>query len=117
MVALRSRRQDRTLLIVLWLFTALVLVLGVLAVSGILLVWGSVGLLAAIFLTYIHVRDTRHVADEPGAGPSAAQPGSEDPSADGVVAEDPAPRDETAVPHDPAMRDDPAMRKDIEESR
>lgn len=113
MVALRSRRQDRTLLIVLWLFTALVLVLGILAVSGILLVWGTVGLLAAIFLTYIHVRDTRHVADDPGAGPSPDQAGPDGPSAD----EDPAPRDETAIPRDPDTARKDTARKDIEESR
>jgi len=59
MVALRSTRQDRTLLIVLWLFTVLVLVLGGIVVSPILLVWGTVGLLAAVFLTRIHLRDTR----------------------------------------------------------
>jgi len=59
MVALRSTRQDRTLLIVLWLFTVLVLVLGGIVVNPILLVWGTVGLLAAVFLTRIHLRDTR----------------------------------------------------------
>jgi len=70
MVALRSTRQDRTLLIVLWLFTVLVLVLGGIVVSPILLVWGTVGLLAAVFLTRIHLRDTR--ARSGGAGPDGA---------------------------------------------
>jgi hypothetical protein len=82
MVALRSKRQDRTLLIVLWSFTVIVLVLGGFAVSPILLVWGTVGLLAAIYLTRIHVRDTRSPGlgageDEATAGesPAAAAPG------------------------------------------
>ncbi|MBL7492013.1 hypothetical protein I6A60_11130 [Frankia sp. AgB1.9] len=95
MVGLRSRRQDRTLLIVLWLFTAVVLVIGGLAVSGILLVWGTVGLLAAIFLTYIHVRDTRGQGDDLEA---PATPGQD---------EDPA------APHDT----DTDTRTDAEESR
>jgi hypothetical protein len=73
MVALRSTKQDRTLLIVLWLFTAVVLTLGGLAVSPILLVWGTVGLLAAVFLTRIHVRDTR--ASATGDVPPGQQPG------------------------------------------
>jgi hypothetical protein len=72
MVALRSTRQDRTLLIVLWAFTAIVLTLGGLAVSPILLVWGVVGLLAAIYLTRIHIRDTRASA----AGGASGGPAS-----------------------------------------
>jgi Flp pilus assembly protein TadB len=74
MVALRSSRQDRTMLVAVWVLTTVVLVLGILAGSPILLVWGTVGLLAAIFLTRIHLRDTRQArvaaTDEP------AQPGS-----------------------------------------
>ncbi|ADP79081.1 hypothetical protein [Pseudofrankia inefficax] len=95
MVGLRSRRQDRTLLIVLWLFTAIVLVLGGFAVSPILLVWGTVGLLAAIFLTYIHVRDTRGQGGGPGAQDTPGQ-------------------DEDAATTNP---EDTATRTDAEESR
>jgi hypothetical protein len=76
MVALRSRKQDRTLLVVLWVFTAIVLVLGGFALSPILLVWGTVGLIAAIYLTRIHIRDTRGPGDGPGTGGGlSGQPG------------------------------------------
>jgi hypothetical protein len=101
MVGLRSRRQDRTLLIVLWLFTAVVLVIGGLAVSGILLVWGTVGLIAAIYLTRIHVRDTRR--QDVGSG----TPGAPVQDEDAATANDPAAREATAT----------ETRKDAEESR
>jgi hypothetical protein len=68
MVALRSNRQNLPLLIVLWVFEVVVLTLGSIAGSAILLVWGGIGLIAAIYLTYIHVRDTR----SGGGGPPAA---------------------------------------------
>ncbi|MBL7496782.1 hypothetical protein I6A84_37180 [Frankia sp. CNm7] len=71
MVALRSTRQDRTLLIAVWALTVVVLVLGGIVVSPILLVWGTVGLIAAIYLTRIHIRDTRSRGNRPGDGPGA----------------------------------------------
>ncbi|WP_045876150.1 hypothetical protein [Pseudofrankia sp. DC12] len=113
MVGLRSRRQDRTLLIVLWLFTVIVLVIGGLAVSGILLVWGAVGLIAAIFLTRIHVRDTR----QPDAPGTAAGP-------ENLTGQDAAPHEDGASPEGTAGDDDDtatatatASSKDAEESR
>ncbi|OHV38211.1 MULTISPECIES: hypothetical protein [Pseudofrankia] len=74
MVKLRSTRQDRTLLIAVWVLTVIVLVLGGLSRSPILLVWGTVGLLAAIYLTRVHFRDTRPGRPGPDAG-SGGTPG------------------------------------------
>ncbi|WP_018504496.1 hypothetical protein [Parafrankia discariae] len=68
MVGLRSGRQDRALLMVVWGLTLLVLVLGALTLSPILLVWGVIGLPAAIALSYVHVRDTRSAPSRPAAG-------------------------------------------------
>lgn len=72
-VALRSTRQDRALLIAVWVLTVAVLVLGGIAKSPILLVWGTVGLIAAIFLSRIHFRDTRGsgTSTPPDADPDA----------------------------------------------
>ena len=73
MVGLRSTPQDRVLLLIVWVLTLVVLVLGIITLSPILLVWGSIGLPAAVFLTYIHIRDTR-----PGARPRAGSGGARD---------------------------------------
>ncbi|MCK9876117.1 hypothetical protein MXD59_10060 [Frankia sp. Ag45/Mut15] len=70
MVTLRSRRQDRLLVVVVWLLTVVVLGLGIATVNPILLLWGVIGLPGAVFLTRVHLRDTRG-----GGGPS----GSSDP--------------------------------------
>jgi hypothetical protein len=75
MVKLRSTRQDRTLLIAVWVLTVIVLGLGGLSRSPILLVWGTVGLLAAIYLTRVHLRDTRPGRPGPDAG-SEGTPGA-----------------------------------------
>ncbi|SNQ45697.1 conserved hypothetical protein [Frankia canadensis] len=56
---LRSGRQDRVLVVVVWALTVVVLGLGIATVSPILIVWGVIGLPAAVFLTFVHVRDTR----------------------------------------------------------
>lgn len=63
MVALRSTRQDRALLVAVWALTLVVLAVGIAAVSPVLLLWGVVGLPGAIFLTRVHLRDTRRSAD------------------------------------------------------
>jgi hypothetical protein len=83
-VALRSTRQDRRLLIVLWVFDAVVLALGATALSVILLVWGGIGLIAAIYLTYIHVRDTR----SGGGAPPPIGPGGDADSPETTTPED-----------------------------
>jgi len=88
MVKLRSTRQDRTLLIAVWVLTVIVLVLGGLAVSPILLVWGVVGLLAAIYLTRVHIRDTR--APRQGLGDGSAPNASEGDEADAAGAAAPS---------------------------
>ncbi|SBW28105.1 hypothetical protein [Protofrankia symbiont of Coriaria ruscifolia] len=59
MVALRSRREDRTLLVAAWVLAVTVLVLGVAVVAPILIMWGVLGVAAAVFATRIHLRDTR----------------------------------------------------------
>ncbi|WP_462188743.1 MULTISPECIES: hypothetical protein [unclassified Frankia] len=63
MVSLRSGRQDRFLVGVVWLLTVLVLGLGIATLNPVLLLWGVLGLPAAVFLTYVHVRDTRPPSD------------------------------------------------------
>ncbi|ONH31184.1 hypothetical protein [Pseudofrankia asymbiotica] len=110
MVKLRSTRQDRTLLIAVWVLTVIVLVLGGLAKSPILLVWGTVGLLAAIFLTRVHFRDTRSRRPGSGAG-SGFMPGPGP-----GEGEDVEPGQPTAAAADPdtAVKTDTS---DVEESR
>lgn len=88
MVNLRSGRQDRLLVIVVWLLTVVVLGLGIATASPILLVWGVLGLPAAVFLSYVHLRDTRSgppagpggVAEPTSAEPTSAEPTSADDS-------------------------------------
>ncbi|MCM3925313.1 hypothetical protein ND748_27050 [Frankia sp. AiPs1] len=87
MVSLRSGRQDRLLVVVVWLLTVVVLGLGIATLNPILLIWGVLGLPAAVFLSYVHLRDTRPPAG-PGGGEStsaestSAEPGSSSGSAD-----------------------------------
>lgn len=50
------------MVVAVWALTALVLGLGIATLSPILLLWGAIGLPGAIFLTRIHVRDTRQAA-------------------------------------------------------
>ncbi|MCK9894693.1 hypothetical protein [Frankia sp. AgB32] len=77
MVSLRSGRQDRTLLIVVWVLDLVVLGLGIATLQPILLLWGVIGLPGAVFLTYVHLRDTRARPpstpphDDDGAAPPA----------------------------------------------
>ncbi|OAA18765.1 hypothetical protein UG55_110017 [Frankia sp. EI5c] len=71
MVELRSGRQDRALLLIVWGLTVVVLVLGALTLSPILLVWGVIGLPAAVLLSYVHLRDTRRSATAAGGRPAA----------------------------------------------
>ncbi|EIV95885.1 hypothetical protein [Frankia sp. QA3] len=81
MVNLRSGRQDRLLVIVVWLLTVVVLGLGIATVNPILLVWGVLGLPAAVFLSYVHLRDTRPRPPSGPGGvtePTSAEPGSAD---------------------------------------
>ncbi|KJE22074.1 hypothetical protein FF36_03666 [Frankia torreyi] len=86
MVSLRSGRQDRLLVVVVWLLTVVVLGLGIATVNPILLVWGVLGLPAAVFLSYVHLRDTRPPAGPGGSGgpggaeTTSAEPGSADDS-------------------------------------
>ncbi|CUU55740.1 hypothetical protein Ga0074812_105395 [Parafrankia irregularis] len=88
MVELRSGRQDRALLLIVWGLTLVVLVLGVLTLSPILLVWGVIGLPAAVALGYVHVRDTRRQAGSQGATPGRpAAGGHEDGLEDGIEEE------------------------------
>ncbi|MDT3443733.1 MULTISPECIES: hypothetical protein [unclassified Pseudofrankia] len=107
MVKLRSTRQDRTLLIAVWVLTVIVLVLGGLAKSPILLVWGTVGLIAAIYLTRVHFRDTRSRGLGPDIG-SGGPPGSGPGDGEG---EDAAPGQPVA---DATAKTDTS---DVEESR
>ncbi|AEH11046.1 MULTISPECIES: hypothetical protein [Protofrankia] len=66
MVALRSRREDRVLLVAAWVLTVIALVLGVVASAPILILWGVLGVGAAVFATRIHLRDTRVHQPRPG---------------------------------------------------
>ncbi|CAO5229482.1 hypothetical protein [Frankia sp. AgKG'84/4] len=68
MVSLRSSRQDRTLLVVVWLLDLVVLGLGIALLQPALLLWGVIGLPGAVFLTRVHLRDTRR--RPPAAPPS-----------------------------------------------
>jgi len=115
MVKMRSTRQDRTLLIAVWVLTAIVLVLGGLAGSPILLVWGTVGLIAAIYLTRVHVRDMRADRRGPAAGAEAgAQAADGDqPGQAGDTAADSATPATSATSATPATSD----ASDVEESR
>ncbi len=70
MVSLRSGRQDRTLLIVVWVLDLVVLGLGIATLQPVLLLWGVIGLPGAVFLTRVHLRDTR-------ARPPSAPPGDD----------------------------------------
>ncbi|CAJ64486.1 hypothetical protein; putative signal peptide [Frankia alni ACN14a] len=80
-MSLRSGRQDRLLVVVVWLLTVVVLGLGIATVNPILLVWGVLGLPAAVFLSYVHLRDTRPPAGPAGpAGPIGAEPASAEPT-------------------------------------
>jgi hypothetical protein len=88
MVALRGSRQDRTLLIAVWVLTVVVLVLGGLAQAWPLLLWGGIGLLAAVFLTRIYLRDTRGPG-APGGGAGAGGGPNEQPADDSEDAEEP----------------------------
>ncbi|MCK9904248.1 hypothetical protein CC117_09915 [Parafrankia colletiae] len=83
MVELRSGRQDRVLLLVVWGLTLVVLVLGALTLSPILLVWGIIGLPAAVALGYVHLRDTRRAAAQTtqGAAEQGTTPGMTEPAA------------------------------------
>jgi hypothetical protein len=77
MVSLRSGRQDRLLVVVVWLLTVVVLGLGIATLNPILLIWGVLGLPAAVFLSYVHLRDTRPPAGPGGGAEStSAEPGS-----------------------------------------
>ncbi|WP_261568290.1 hypothetical protein [Frankia gtarii] len=78
MVNLRSGRQDRLLVIMVWLLTVVVLGLGIATTSPILLVWGVLGLPAAVFLSYVHLRDTR--SGPPAGSGGAAEPTSAEPT-------------------------------------
>jgi hypothetical protein len=69
-VALRSTRQDRALLFTVWALTLVVLAAGIATINPVLLLWGVVGLPGAIFMTRIHIRDTRRAASS-GDGSSA----------------------------------------------
>ncbi|MCM3886619.1 hypothetical protein [Frankia sp. R82] len=82
MVTLRSGRQDRLLVVVVWVLTVVVLALGIATVNPILLLWGVIGLPAAVFLTRVHLRDTRSGGPGPTEPPTpvAGSPGTEDPS-------------------------------------
>ncbi len=73
MVALRSRREDRTLLVAAWVLAVTVLVLGVVAVAPILIIWGVLGVGAAVFATRIHLRDTRARQTQADSQTQAAQ--------------------------------------------
>jgi hypothetical protein len=84
MVALRSGRHDRPMVVLVWVLTLAVLGLGIALVNPVLLVWGAIGLPAAVFLTRIHVRDSRgdaaadaDPAGGPADGPAAIAPGEE----------------------------------------
>jgi|GEM_PF-2761628 len=112
MVKLRSTRQDRTLLIAVWVLTVIVLVLGGLAVSPILLVWGVVGLLAAIYLTRVHIRDTR--APRQGLGDGSAPNASEGDEADAADAAGAAAPSGQQAPGGAAKTD---TSEDVEETR
>ncbi|WP_076842965.1 MULTISPECIES: hypothetical protein [Protofrankia] len=68
MVALRSRREDRVLLVAAWVLTVAALVLGVVASAPILILWGVLGVGAAVFATRIHLRDTRPRQPDPATG-------------------------------------------------
>ncbi|CAO5164875.1 conserved hypothetical protein [Frankia sp. AiPs1] len=79
MVTLRSGRQDRLLVLVVWLLTAVVLGLGIATVNPILLLWGVIGLPAAGFLTYVHLRDTRAGRPDPANPSDPSDPPNPDP--------------------------------------
>ncbi len=72
MVALRSGRQDRRLIAVLWVLTLAVLGTGVASAKPVLIFWGVLGVAGSVFLTRVHVRDTR---SGPTATPTADTPG------------------------------------------
>jgi hypothetical protein len=75
MVALRSRRQDRGLVVALWALTLPVIGLGVAVVNPILIFWGALGALGAVFITLIHVRDTRaRFSAAAGGAPESGAP-------------------------------------------
>jgi hypothetical protein len=86
MVALRSRRQDRGLIVALWVLTLPVIGLGIAVVNPILIFWGALGVSAAAFLTRIHVRDTRarSSAEAGGASGGGASRGGDIDGVDGV---------------------------------
>jgi Na+-transporting methylmalonyl-CoA/oxaloacetate decarboxylase gamma subunit len=68
MVALRSARRDRWLLAPVWVLTLAVLGVGIALVVPILIFWGAVGLIGAVFATRVLLRDVRSeaaAADEP----------------------------------------------------
>ena len=69
-----SRDRVRVLVGVVWALTVVVLGLGIATVNPILLLWGVIGLPAAVFLTYVHVRDTRQAPPPPPPAPDEENP-------------------------------------------
>jgi hypothetical protein len=85
MVALQSRRADRIPLVAVWVLTLAVLAVGIAAVSPILIVWGVLGVVGVVFLTRVHLRDTRvrRSPDDPTVGNPAHPDSSVQPDAVG----------------------------------
>jgi hypothetical protein len=77
MVPLSSARRDRWLLAPVWVLTLAVLGVGIGLLVPILIFWGAVGLIGAIFATRILLRDVRSEGDAPAA---TRPPGDETPN-------------------------------------
>jgi hypothetical protein len=94
MVVLRSARQDRWLLVPVWALTVAALGLGIVLVAPILIFWGAVGLIGALFATRVLLRDVRsEAADTADAAGTADTAGTATTAGTAAPGRDRAPDD------------------------